>query len=76
MKDEPQDKAALYQVIVNDEHLFATWPTRRALPAGWRYVGKEGTKLELEFYLIQMAVETSPAPLIVSGKRAQMDTRW
>jgi MbtH protein len=67
---------SLYQVIVNDENMFATWSTRRALPAGWRYVGKEGTKLELEFYLIQMAVEMAPTPLLMTSKRAPPDTRW
>jgi MbtH protein len=75
MNDGPREQA-LYQVIVDDDHHFATWPTRRTLPHGWRYVGKEGTKLELEFYLIQMAVETAPAPLLVTGKRAPSDTRW
>jgi uncharacterized protein YbdZ (MbtH family) len=34
------------------------------LPSGWRFVGKEGSREELTYYLQQMAVETMPAPLL------------
>ena len=72
--NDRQDRAeALHQIIFNDDHQYVVWPSARRLPSGWRYVGREGTKLELEFYLLQMAVETVPAPLLVTRPA---DTVW
>lgn len=67
--------AATHQVIVNEQHQFVVWPTRRRLPHGWHYLGKEGSRGELDVYLRQMAVETVPAPLLITDKRT-LDTHW
>jgi MbtH protein len=75
MDRENRDLRATHQVIVNDQHQFVVWPARRRPPLGWRYVGKEGTKAELTFYLQQMAVETVPAPLLITDRRT-LDTHW
>jgi MbtH protein len=75
MDNEHQGSDATHQIIVNDEHQFVVWQSRRRLPPGWRYLGKEGTKAELDFYLQQMAVDTIPVPLLITGSRA-LDTRW
>jgi MbtH protein len=66
---------ATHQIIVNDEHQFVVWSSRKKLPLGWRYVGKEGTKAELDFYVKQMAVDTIPTPLLITRPRP-IDTGW
>lgn len=73
--NERQPSAATHQIIVNDDHQFVVWPYRRKLPRGWRMVGKEGTQDELKFYLQQMAVETMPAPLLITDRRT-FDTQF
>ena len=75
MDDEQQAHEASHQVIANDQHQFVVWPTRRRLPFGWRHVGREGTRAELDFYLQQMAVDTIPAPLLITDLR-MLDTHW
>ena len=69
------DRAATHQVIANEQHQFVVWPTRHRLPSGWHYLGKEGSRSELDAYLRQMAVETVPTPLLVTDRRA-LDTQW
>lgn len=66
---------SLHEIIVNSQHQYVVWPARRSLPAGWRYVGKSGTKDELEFYLREMFVETMPVPFVYTEGRAP-ETRW
>jgi MbtH protein len=43
--EQPEDKA-IYEVVVNHEEQYSTWPADRPLPAGWSAVGKRGTKAE------------------------------
>ena len=45
MEDQRED-ATTWSVVVNDEEQYSIWPTVRALPAGWRAVGKTGSKAE------------------------------
>lgn len=66
---------ATHQIITNDDDQFVVWPDNRRLPAGWRYVGRSGTRAELRRYLHDMLVETAPAPLLVKRARS-LDSRW
>ena len=75
MGSATRDNEGTHQIITNDELQFVVWSSRRPLPTGWRYVGKSGTRADLELYLREMLVETIPAPLIVSDRRAP-DSRW
>lgn len=75
MGSATRDNEGTHQIITNDDLQFVVWPSRRHLPAGWRYVGKSGSRAELTLYLREMLVETIPAPLIVSDRRAP-DSRW
>jgi MbtH protein len=59
-------KKSSHEVIVNDEHVYVVWPAKRALPEGWRYIGKGGTEEELAVYLREMFVETMPAPMLIA----------
>ena len=69
------DNEGSHQIITNDDLQFVVWSSRRQLPAGWRYVGKSGSRAELMLYLREMLVETMPSPLIISDRRAP-DSRW
>jgi MbtH protein len=75
MSGRQQSLEASHQIIANDEQQFVVWPSARRPPIGWRYVGKEGSKEELAFYLQQMAVETLPTPLLITD-RTMLDTHW
>jgi MbtH protein len=43
---ENSDDSTIYKVVVNHEEQYSIWPTDRAIPAGWRGVGKPGPKAE------------------------------
>ncbi len=34
----------LFQVVVNHEEQYSIWPDYKAVPQGWRTVGKSGLK--------------------------------
>jgi len=66
---------ANHEIIVNGDHVYAVWPEGRRLPAGWRYIGKGGSKDEMLLYLREMYVETMPAPMLMADGR-QPESRW
>ena len=70
-----QKDGASHEIIVNDDHVYVVWPAARRTPAGWRYLGKAGSKDELLLYLREMYVETMPAPMLMSDGR-QPESRW
>ena len=43
----------LFQVVVNHEEQYSIWPDYKAVPEGWRTVGKSGTGLTYRGYDIQ-----------------------
>jgi uncharacterized protein YbdZ (MbtH family) len=49
--DSEQIPLAAHQIIVNELHHFVVWSARQRLPLGWHYLGKEGSRDELERYL-------------------------
>jgi MbtH protein len=64
-----------HEIIVSTEHVYVVWPADRALPSGWRYIGKGGTEAEMLAYLREMFVETMPAPMLHADGR-QPESRW
>jgi uncharacterized protein YbdZ (MbtH family) len=46
MHDTDEDPFDTYSVVVNHEEQYSIWPAEKPMPAGWRVVGKEGTKKE------------------------------
>ena len=40
-----------YLVLVNQEEQYSIWPAFKAIPNGWRYVGKNGNKSECVAYV-------------------------
>ena len=75
MSSATRDNEGSHQIITNDDLQFVVWSSRRQLPSGWRHVGKSGSRTELMLYLREMLVETIPAPLLISDRRAP-DSRW
>jgi MbtH protein len=52
-----------YQVVVNDEEQYSIWLDGRDIPAGWRTVGKSGTKAECLAYVEEIWTDMRPKSL-------------
>ena len=64
------DDKAICKVVVNDEEQYSIWFVDRAVPAGWREAGKEGTKEECLAYIEKVWTDMRPLSL-----RKRMDER-
>jgi len=60
--DEREDKT-IYEVVVNHEEQYSIWPDYRELPAGWKAVGKSGTKQECLDYIKEVWTDMRPLSL-------------
>jgi MbtH protein len=49
-----------YRVVVNDEDQYSIWSTQRELPAGWREVGKSGSKADCLAYIEEVWTDMRP----------------
>lgn len=58
----------MYLVLVNHEEQYSLWPSYKAIPLGWKAVGKEQTKEEAIAYVEQVWTDMRPLSL-----RKQMD---
>ncbi|HEY0637720.1 MAG TPA: MbtH family NRPS accessory protein [Pseudonocardiaceae bacterium] len=52
-----------YQVLINDEEQYSLWPAHNEVPAGWRPVGREGTRDECSAYVDQVWTDMRPRSL-------------
>ncbi|AHH97303.1 MbtH family NRPS accessory protein [Kutzneria viridogrisea] len=52
-----------YQVLVNDEEQYSLWPLDNEVPAGWRAVGKQGSKQECMSYVDEVWTDMRPRSL-------------
>lgn len=75
MSDNQDHRAPTHTVIVNAQDQFVVWSTRLQPPAGWRCIGIEGTRSELDIYLRKLAAETLPMPLLITDEQS-LDTHW
>jgi MbtH protein len=57
------DENSLYRVVVNDEAQYSIWPDERAIPAGWRDAGKQGTKQECLDWIKEVWTDMRPLSL-------------
>lgn len=64
------DHYAWYRVVINREEQYSLMPVHRENPAGWRDVGKEGTKEECLRYIL--AVWTDMRPLSLRKKMDEL----
>jgi MbtH protein len=57
------EDTTLYTVVMNDEEQYSIWPLYKALPPGWREVGKEGQKAECLEYIDEVWTDMRPLSL-------------
>jgi MbtH protein len=57
------DDNTVYDVVMNHEEQYSIWPTYKALPAGWKTVGKQGSKAECLAYVDEVWVDMRPLSL-------------
>jgi MbtH protein len=58
-----QEDSTVYRVVVNDEEQYSIWVEYRAVPEGWREVGKTGTKQECLDYIKTVWTDMRPLSL-------------
>lgn len=60
--DEDKD-ATIYHVVVNHEEQYSIWPEYKALPKGWKTVGKTGSEQECLGYIKEVWTDMRPLSL-------------
>ena len=63
MAGEQDDDRRTYTVVVNHEEQYSIWLAERPVPAGWRDVGKTGTKQECLDYVRSVWTDMRPLSL-------------
>ncbi|HWM25834.1 MAG TPA: MbtH family protein [Chthoniobacterales bacterium] len=58
-----QDRGTTYRVVVNGEEQYSIWPVDREIPAGWKEVGKSGTKDECLAFIKEVWTDMRPLSL-------------
>ena len=62
MEDQDEDTRT-YTVVVNHEEQYSIWLVGRNPPAGWREVGKTGTRKECLSYIEEVWTDMRPLSL-------------
>lgn len=57
------DDTTTFHVVMNDEEQYSIWPDFRAIPAGWRAVGKSGNKADCLAYIDEVWTDMRPLSL-------------
>ncbi|AVT28842.1 MULTISPECIES: MbtH family protein [unclassified Plantactinospora] len=60
--DDDQDDRR-YTVVVNDEEQYSIWLADREIPAGWREVGRTGSKSECLEHISEVWTDMRPLSL-------------
>ena len=60
---DEEDDAIVYAVVINYEEQYSIWPSQKALPRGWRAVGKQGSKADCLKYIDEVWTDMRPASL-------------
>ena len=60
---DEEDDSTQYRVVVNHEEQYSIWPVERETPAGWKSVGKEGSKKECLDYIEEVWTDMRPLSL-------------
>ncbi len=63
MSDSGNEDVRQYSVVVNDEEQYSIWLAERELPAGWRAVGRQGTKDECLRHIDEVWTDMRPLSL-------------
>jgi len=57
------DDDAVFNVVMNHEEQYSIWPDYKAIPSGWKAVGKVGKKQECLDYIDQVWTDMRPLSL-------------
>lgn len=57
------EDARTYTVVINEEEQYSIWLADREIPAGWRSVGKTGSKAECLTYIDEVWTDMRPLSL-------------
>lgn len=63
MRDDENQR---YKVVLNHEEQYSIWFADREAPAGWREVGKTGTKAECTAYIDEVWTDMRPQSLRIA----------
>jgi MbtH protein len=58
-----REDTTTYLVVVNDEEQYSIWAADRDIPAGWRDVGKKGSKQECLDHIAEVWTDMTPKSL-------------
>jgi MbtH protein len=61
-RSDEEDKH-VYSVVMNGEEQYSIWRADRDIPAGWRAVGKQGSKAECLAYIEEVWTDMRPLSL-------------
>jgi MbtH protein len=70
MSSSDDQDTTIYRVVVNHEEQYSIWPEWKEIPAGWREVGRQGTKDECLAYIKEVWTDMRPLSL-----RKRMDAQ-
>lgn len=54
---------ATFKVLVNHEEQYSLWPDYKAVPAGWREAGRQGSKAECLAFIEKNWTDMRPLSL-------------
>jgi MbtH protein len=57
------DDSTNFHVVVNHEEQYSIWPDYKEVPAGWRTVGKTGSKKDCLAYIDEVWTDMRPLSL-------------
>ncbi len=57
------DDQTIYTVVINHEEQYSIWPEPKDIPAGWKAVGKTGSKQECLAYIQEVWTDMRPPSL-------------
>ena len=63
MRDEEQEEATIYKVVVNHEEQYSIWPADRENALGWRDAGFSGLKAACLDYIKEVWTDMRPLSL-------------
>jgi MbtH protein len=63
MSFDGDEDRTVYTVVMNHEEQYSIWASRAKVPAGWREVGKRGSKAECLRYIDEAWVDMRPLSL-------------
>jgi MbtH protein len=75
MATDPEADDRTYHVVVNDEEQYSIWLDGKDVPAGWRMVGKSGTKPECLAYVEEVWTDMRPKSLRLAMESKAPDRR-